>query len=1121
MECLGADTVLELVGGQLSRTRIAELAAHLDECNTCRRLVSATAGAESLGGAATVVDDAPVIVHDPAALPTVPRDVYLRLDEIARGGLGRIVRAQDLRTGRTVAIKEMLAETPDAAARFVREAIITANLQHPAIVPVYEVGRWPDGQPFYAMKLVSGRPLSAEIEATREPLALVPHVIAIADALAYAHGEGVIHRDVKPHNVLVGAHGETVVIDWGLARRIDACDPAATSIERDGETVVGSVLGTPAYMAPEQARGERVDQRADVYAIGAILYRALAGCTPYVASTSGELIEAVRRGPPPPLAGLAPASPRDLVAIADRAMARDAAHRYPSAAELAADLRRFTTGQLVRAHRYTVPQRVRRFVVRHRTAVAVAAIACALLAGFAVAAIGRIIAARDVAQRELAEAYVDRGRVELANEHPDRALAFAAAAAELGADVQFIAARALDALPALWRTRGTSAVFVPGSHDLIVTSEAGIARMQPDSTTPLWALPGVRDAVPLGPDALAVHRDDTATAIVSSADGHVLATLAGDRFAVDDTHRWLAFVMREGPLGLYDLTARARVPLGDAGDRIDAAVLVAPDGEHVVGRRGRGFEASFVVVDRGGALVPICERCWLAAAAGERFVWIGVGADGHGQRLVIADWSGTPVRELALPPGGGIATNLVVQRDVAIVANSDGTLLQYLLGAGHYRGSRTVRDVPYAMAFDGTDRIWILGLHNTLTLFDLVHGLELGRWHLGGEALARSDDGSELAVAAGAEVDVWHVPPPRLSIVPGGSPEATVFAADGTLLVAHDDGSVTDGTRVIATQAAPIESLVPIGNDAVLTASRDGEVAIWDRATGAARLHAAGSRAAASPDGTAIAIADPTIVLRDRATGRPLATLGTLDHPIAAIHWTPDGAHVGAIDDAGAVRIWTRSGALVRDVAPPAVAARTGIADILDAVGAPTATELAFSPDGRSFARACPGCAALHDLATGAVRPLAHGPAPGEAVLAIAFSHDGSRILLAYGGLVRLWDARSGAVTATIAANTRTLAAAFSPDDRLVFTGGMDSRLRVWDVASGAEYTGFDLNSPVRRIAISPDGTKVAATSANAVMLWTLAPLAASPARLRALALCRTGLVLDGGELTEQPPRCE
>src|SRR4051812_35987995 len=153
-----------------------------------------------------------------SGLPLVDPAVYRIEGEYARGGLGRVLLAHDTRLGRAVALKEILSPSPASVARFVREARITARLQHPAIVPVYESGRWPSGEPFYAMRLVRGPSLAevvARTHALAERLALVPNLVAVADAVAYAHGQRVIHRDLKPGNVLVGAFGETVVIDWG------------------------------------------------------------------------------------------------------------------------------------------------------------------------------------------------------------------------------------------------------------------------------------------------------------------------------------------------------------------------------------------------------------------------------------------------------------------------------------------------------------------------------------------------------------------------------------------------------------------------------------------------------------------------------------------------------------------------------------------------------------------------------------------------------------------------------------------------------------------------------------------------------------------------------------------
>jgi serine/threonine protein kinase len=357
-------------------------------------------------------------------LPPLPMvsDVYYRtVREIARGGMGRIVAAEDHRLGRQVALKELLDPESDQRGRFQREALITARLQHPGIVPVYEAGRWPSGEPFFAMKLVSGRPLDrviAEARTLEARLALLPRIAAATDAIAYAHSQRVVHRDLKPANVLIGEFGETVVIDWGLAKNLDEADspestvravraakqptsqPAVTSAGASTLTVAGSVMGTPAYMAPEQARGEPVDQRADVFALGAMLYHLLAGVPPYNARTATEVIAAAAVGKVVPLAAREPGAPPDLAAIVQRAMSPLPIDRYDDAGELASELRRFLTGQLVSAHRYTAGQRVGRFVRRHRAAVTIAALAAIGFASGGTFAVRRIVHERDVADHE-------------------------------------------------------------------------------------------------------------------------------------------------------------------------------------------------------------------------------------------------------------------------------------------------------------------------------------------------------------------------------------------------------------------------------------------------------------------------------------------------------------------------------------------------------------------------------------------------------------------------------------------------------------------------------------------------------------------------------------------------
>jgi tetratricopeptide (TPR) repeat protein len=358
-------------------------------------------------------------------LPVVDASHYILEGECGRGGLGRVLRASDGRLGRPVAIKELISPTADASARFVREATITGRLQHPGIIPIYEAGRWPGGKPFYAMKLVEGRTLADLLHDARTPqrrLELLPNVLAVAEAMAYAHSRKVIHRDLKPSNVLVGAFGETVVIDWGLAKDLsqpptdNAIEPAAGSPRgQPGDTCEGARLGTPAYMAPEQAAGSALDARADVYALGAILYELLAGAPPHVGTDLSSLFRRIAAGEWVPLRARVPTAPLDLVSIVDKAMAPEAGDRYPSAIELADDLRRFQAGRLVAAHRYTPGQLLARALHRHRTLALVAGSLVALLMALSVYGVQRILRERDLArrQRAAAESLVDFALVDL------------------------------------------------------------------------------------------------------------------------------------------------------------------------------------------------------------------------------------------------------------------------------------------------------------------------------------------------------------------------------------------------------------------------------------------------------------------------------------------------------------------------------------------------------------------------------------------------------------------------------------------------------------------------------------------------------------------------------------
>lgn len=438
-------------------------------------------------------------------LPTIDPERYLIHGERARGGNGRILAATEGKLGRLVAIKELLDGGADREARFVREAQLTARLQHPAIVPVYDVGRWPSGKPMFVMKLIEGGSLRDAIRARAtldDRLALLPHMVAITEAVAYAHGRGIIHRDLKPSNVLVGTFGETVVIDWGLAKEVgeqDARESGSPEPRIDGTVTLtksGDVVGTPAFMSPEQARGDTLDFQSDVYSLGAILYMLLTGHEPYRGASASTIIAAVIAGPPEDVARLEPGSPPELVTIARRAMARNAADRYRSASELRDDLSSFLRGQLVRAHRYSSAALLRRFIARNRAAVIATLTALTIIGAIGTVALRRVLAERRIAEaraRELllqsAESAVDRD--------PTEAVAWLKSLQPVEAELARARDVYLDALSrgvalGVWRARRgqggnsgaddqTKQIAFDAANNLLVVSRNGTFRLSQDA----------------------------------------------------------------------------------------------------------------------------------------------------------------------------------------------------------------------------------------------------------------------------------------------------------------------------------------------------------------------------------------------------------------------------------------------------------------------------------------------------------------------------------------------------------------------------------------------------------------------------------------------------------------
>jgi WD40 repeat protein/tRNA A-37 threonylcarbamoyl transferase component Bud32 len=322
----------------------------------------------------------------------------------AEGGLGQVWIARDGELHREVALKRLHPQRtrhPDVWRRFLKEAQVTGQLGHPNIVPVYELGRDEKGQPFYTMRLVEGRTLRSDIgefhkrrragysDAAKQQR-LLSAFVGVCHAISFAHSRGVLHRDLKPENVVLGDFGEVIVLDWGLAKLGDAGEEPSNSVELDAgsvhhATAVGAVMGSPAYMAPEQAAGQTdaIDVRTDVYGLGAILFEILTGRSPHQPAereTTADFLRRISTSDVVRSRSLNASVSAPLDAVCAKATARDPVDRYDHVQELLADIEHYLADEPVSAHRETTWERLGRWTRRHRTWVRAAAAALAIVA---------------------------------------------------------------------------------------------------------------------------------------------------------------------------------------------------------------------------------------------------------------------------------------------------------------------------------------------------------------------------------------------------------------------------------------------------------------------------------------------------------------------------------------------------------------------------------------------------------------------------------------------------------------------------------------------------------------------------------------------------------------------
>jgi len=970
--------------------------------------------------------------------PLAPGAVIGRFElvrELGRGGFGVVYEARDRELGRLVAFKAMRpARTePDAlVAPLHEEAEAAARLNHPNVVTLHDFGIH-QGTPYLILELLRGETLQDKLRRGPLPAGEAIRIgLDVARGLVHAHAQDVLHRDLKPGNVFLTAGGGAKILDFGLARLLNRA------------ALKG---GTPAYMAPEQLRGEPGDARTDVFALGVILYQALSGSLPYPTSAGqGSVLDP---GPPPPLP--VEDAPPELAAFLAGALSKDPAGRPQSAQavlESLAEVERALETRAEKAARAARRRRLRRLLA--------AAAAILLLAAYGVAVAA--VKARARAERALLASRVASAAegafdpllatllmAELPDDPPPRAVEIAqrilaepipVAELELpgggsglavSPDGAWLAAGAGDGGATLWRTDGTASSILAGGG-----SETVAVRFTPDGERILCA----------GRDGMVrvFRRDGSEPPRSFSASGAPLLSLDVDR-----SGRFVAAAGVDGRLWLFDLTGR-RLPRVLLHDGAVFAVAWSPDGSRIATGSADGLVRTFDAagspiarVDlRGGAVFGLA---WspdgrLATAAEDGALRV---LSQKGQLLEVHG-GGPPANAVDVDPAGS----------QVIVALADGTARILPLGAagpevvlrGHrgpilratfLRGGRRVLTV----GTDGTARIWRADGAGTPIVLRGQAAQEAAMATDGARVFTRgpqavrvwdSDDPRERDVLRGHELAVasvrWTRDGQRV-LTAGHDGTARFWAVHGgEPLVMHDPGNTLHSADV-----DPAETLL-------LTASEDGVVRIWEASSGALEHELRGHEgpvlsAAFSPDGRSLASGslDRTVrIWRTDGSGEPLVLRGHAGG-VTGVAFSPDGERIVSASSYDAtVRVWLRSGAVDQVIHAEHPVERPAFA--------PDGT-LLVAEEGGPLRRFRPDGVELPPMAS-----------PPEGLLAAAASADGARVALtSIDGTVRVYAAGGDGEPLLLRAHEGPVnAAAFSPDGAELATASEDGTARVFTV---------------------------------------------------------------------------
>ncbi|MFO0875296.1 MAG: protein kinase [Phycisphaerales bacterium] len=1008
-----------------------------------------------------------------------PRDEtiggYRIVGVIGVGGMATVYEAMQERPRRRVALKVMKRglERTSALHRFQFETEVLARLKHPGIAQIFEAGAHEDRHgsaiPFFAMEYICGaRPITAHAREhaldVRERLRLFAEV---CDAVQHGHLNGVIHRDLKPGNVLVDAAGHPKVIDFGIARSID---PAQAWITRQSD--VGQLVGTLNFMSPEQCSAGDVllDVRSDVYSLGIILYELMCGRLPHDLARVPvpEALRIVQQETPVRPGAIDPALRGDIEAIILRAIEKEPDRRYASVAALADDIRRHLRHEPIEARPPTLLSQCRLFARRNKAmVVAMAAIAAALLAA--------TVVSTTFAFRTMRESRLRR-------------------AAESDAIVERDAAR--------WQAYIAN---IAGAFAALQTDEFQLIRSRLAKAPEVfrrWEWGFLGGLAERSARTVAAH-EEMIFAFAASPDGARLATGARD----GTLRVWDA----AGGTCVADLEAHAGPPI--------LAVAFNADGTRVVaGAEDGTIRAWYVAMARPAGLVGAHEARVRSVACGPSGLVASASADGVARLWNME--SGELVRTLDVQPGGihGVA-----------FSKDGATLATWNRGGSIWLRDGDGADVRQRLSFDGEIEVACLSADGARLAAGGAGG-RVACWNADDGAciaeltasaspttvvsLAFSPRGDRLACGlVQRRIVLWSLDEPALPRELRGHEEAVsglAFGADGETLFSTSwdrtmrtwqlDASASPAAittlrghtdHVLAAQFSPDGSLLASG-------SRDGTIRLWDPELGAA-LGALGDDVLDtlghvyaidfSPDGRLIASGsdDRTVRLWNASTGEPLALLEGHDDAVWSVAFDPTGRRLASCGSDETIRIWD-------------VATRETLRVLAGHTG--RVIDVQFSPDGSLLASSSRDHSVrLWDAASGRLLHRLDGHQSDAFV--VLFSADGA---LLYSGCrdqtVRVWNCESGACLDVLDGHGQFVTCmARSPDGTRLAAGSWFGEILLWDSATRdlvASFKGHD--AAIRSVAFSPDGRWLASGSYDkTVRLLDSAP-AEERTRRRAIA---------------------